>query len=208
MPLASSLSHRVLGLRTGDRCRARAAQRPRVVRPPYGRPATRCLARCQWWATPFPGNHIVARPAVSRWRRSTTGIDGQARQYFGLLDRLCPSSPARPPPSCWPGAIRFLALAEGSIRSGLDNLPPNLDEAARTLGRTPFARCAFPCAAATPDVPEILAAMILVLPSITVKELVQQRCCCGPFGFNPLATVRSKTPRAGLLEGRRPLRRC
>ena len=33
--------------------------------------------------------------------------------------------------------IRFLALAEGAIRSGLEKLPGHLDEAARSLGRTP-----------------------------------------------------------------------
>src|SRR5690606_25508046 len=33
--------------------------------------------------------------------------------------------------------IRFLALADGAIRSGLEKLPPHLDEAARNLGRTP-----------------------------------------------------------------------
>ena len=35
-------------------------------------------------------------------------------------------------------AIRFLALAEGAVRSGMEKLPPNLDEAARSLGRTPL----------------------------------------------------------------------
>ncbi len=33
--------------------------------------------------------------------------------------------------------IRFLALAEGAIRSGLEKLPAHLDEAARSLGKTP-----------------------------------------------------------------------
>ena len=33
--------------------------------------------------------------------------------------------------------IRFLALAEGAVRSGMEKLPPNLDEAARSLGKTP-----------------------------------------------------------------------
>jgi iron(III) transport system permease protein len=42
----------------------------------------------------------------------------------------------RPRPSSWRASIRFLTLAEGSIRSGLEKLPPHLDEAARSLGRT------------------------------------------------------------------------
>ena len=64
--------------------------------------------------------------------------------------------------------IRFLALAEGAVRSGMEKLPPNLDEAARSLGRTPL-RSAL--AVLLPLLsPAILTALVLVFVD-TIKEL-------------------------------------
>lgn len=80
--------------------------------------------------------------------------------------------------------IRFLALAEGALRSGMEKLPPNLDEAARSLGRTPFQ--------STRTVllpllrPAILTALVLVFVD-TIKEL-SATILLRPFGFNTLAT--------------------
>ncbi len=80
--------------------------------------------------------------------------------------------------------IRFLALAEGAVQSGLEKLPPNLDEAARSLGRSA------PASAATVLLPllrpAILTAGILVFVD-TVKEL-SATILLRPFGFNTLAT--------------------
>lgn len=81
-------------------------------------------------------------------------------------------------------SIRFMALADGAIRSGFEKLSPNLDEAARSLGRTP--------ARSASDVllpllrPAIFTAAILVFVD-TVKEL-SATIVLRPFGFNTLAT--------------------
>lgn len=80
--------------------------------------------------------------------------------------------------------VRFIALADGSIRAGLEKLPANIDEAARSLGQTstgsawlillPLLR------------PAILTAGVLVFVD-TVKEL-SATILLRPFGFNTLAT--------------------
>ena len=81
-------------------------------------------------------------------------------------------------------SIRFVALADGAIRSGMEKLPPHLDEAARSLGRNP--------AQSARDVllpllrPAIFTAAILVFVD-TVKEL-SATIVLRPFGFNTLAT--------------------
>lgn len=80
--------------------------------------------------------------------------------------------------------IRFLALAEGALRSGMEKLPPNLDEAARSLGRTPLASAR---AVLLPLLrPAILTALVLVFVD-TIKEL-SATILLRPFGFNTLAT--------------------
>ena len=81
--------------------------------------------------------------------------------------------------------IRFLALAEGSIRAALEKLPPNLDEAARSLGRTPAqsaARVLLPLLR-----PAVLTALVLVFVD-AAKEL-SATILLRPFGFNTLATL-------------------
>ena len=80
--------------------------------------------------------------------------------------------------------IRFLALAEGAIHSGLEKLPPHLDEAARSLGQTPSrsaARVLLPLLK-----PAIFTAAMLVFVD-TIKEL-SATILLRPFGFNTLAT--------------------
>lgn len=80
--------------------------------------------------------------------------------------------------------IRFLALAEGAIRGGYEKLPPNLDDAARSLGRSP--------AQSTIGVmlpllkPAIQTAAVLVFVD-TIKEL-SATMLLRPFGFSTLAT--------------------
>lgn len=80
--------------------------------------------------------------------------------------------------------IRFVALAEGAIRSGLDKLPGRLDEAARSLGRTPSQSAV---AVLLPLLkPAILTAAVLVFVD-TAKEL-SATILLRPFGFSTLAT--------------------
>ncbi len=95
-------------------------------------------------------------------------------------------------------SIRFLALADGAIRSGLDKLSPNLDEAARSLGRTPGQSAS--------DVllpllrPAIITAAILVFVD-TVKEL-SATIVLRPFNFDTLAThVYENASRGAVADG-------
>ena len=64
--------------------------------------------------------------------------------------------------------IRFLALAEGAVRSGLEKLPANLDEAARSLGKTPAQSAAIVLLPLLK--PAIFTALVLVFVD-TIKEL-------------------------------------
>ncbi|MER2534847.1 MAG: iron ABC transporter permease [Rhizobiaceae bacterium] len=80
--------------------------------------------------------------------------------------------------------IRFMALAESTMSAGLHKLPPNLDEAARCLGRTPLRATA---GVLLPLLkPAILTALVLVFVD-TVKEL-SATILLRPFGFSTLAT--------------------
>lgn len=114
--------------------------------------------------------------------RLDNGVDALARQFLGLsTGLLITGSAAAVIIAC---SIRFLALAEGAVRSGLEKLPPHLDEAARSLGRSP-AGSAF--AVLLPLLrPAILTATVLVFVD-TVKEL-SATILLRPFGFNTLAT--------------------
>ncbi|WP_274427026.1 ABC transporter permease [Chelativorans sp. YIM 93263] len=109
-------------------------------------------------------------------------FDALARDYAGFSTGLLLTGSATAVVlAC---SIRFLALAEGAIRAGMEKLPPNLDEAARSLGRSA------PRSAATVLLPllqpAILTAAILVFVD-TVKEL-SATILLRPFGFNTLAT--------------------
>ena len=114
--------------------------------------------------------------------RFDNGIDAAFRSTFGLSTGLLLSGTAAAVViAC---TIRFMALAEGAVRSGMEKLPPNLDEAARSLGRTPMRSAA---AVLLPLLqPAILTALVLVFVD-TVKEL-SATILLRPFGFNTLAT--------------------
>lgn len=114
--------------------------------------------------------------------RLDNGVDALARQWFGVsTGLLVTGSAAAVVLAC---VIRFLALAEGAVRSGLEKLPPHLDEAARSLGRTPLRSAAVVLLPLLK--PAILTAAVLVFVD-TVKEL-SATILLRPFGFNTLAT--------------------
>jgi len=121
-------------------------------------------------------------------------LDALARQYLGVSTGLLLSgSAAAVILAC---SIRFLALAESSIRSGIEKLPPNLDEAARSLGRTPAASA---YAVLLPLLgPAIFAASVLVFVD-TIKEL-SATILLRPFGFNTLATYVYENASRGVVE--------
>lgn len=93
-------------------------------------------------------------------------------------------------------SVRFLALAESSIRSGLEKLPPHLDEAARSLGRTPLQSAR---SVLLPLLgPAIFAGAVLVFVD-TIKEL-SATILLRPFGFNTLATFVYENASRGVVE--------
>jgi iron(III) transport system permease protein len=126
--------------------------------------------------------------------RFDNGVDALARTYLGVSTGLMMSgSVAAVILAC---SLRFLALAEGSIRSGIEKLPPNLDEAARSLGRTPLQSAYL---AVLPLLgPAIFTATVLVFVD-TVKEL-SATILLRPFGFNTLATYVYENASRGVVE--------
>jgi iron(III) transport system permease protein len=109
-------------------------------------------------------------------------LDAAMRSHFDLsTGLLLTGSAAGIIIAC---TIRFVALAEGAIRSGLEKLPARLDEAARSLGRTPSQSAA---SVLLPLLrPAILTAAVLVFVD-TAKEL-SATILLRPFGFSTLAT--------------------
>lgn len=82
-------------------------------------------------------------------------------------------------------SIRFLAVADSGIHAGLGKLPPNIDHAARNLGRSP--RQALMQVMLPLLRPAILTSLVLVFVD-TVKEL-SATILLRPIGFNTLATL-------------------
>lgn len=109
-------------------------------------------------------------------------LDAQMRAWFDVSTGLLLTGSATAIVlAC---SIRFLALAEGAIRSGLEKLPPNIDEAARSLGRSSLQSAA---SVTIPLLwPAIFTAGVLVFVD-TIKEL-SATILLRPFGFNTLAT--------------------
>ncbi len=114
--------------------------------------------------------------------RIDNAIDAAMRDMFGISTGLIfTGSAVAVVLVC---SIRFLALAEGSLRGGIEKLPPHLDEAARSLGRSPT-RAAV--GVMLPLLrPAVFTAGVLVFVD-TVKEL-SATILLRPFGFNTLAT--------------------
>ncbi|APH73293.1 iron ABC transporter permease [Aquibium oceanicum] len=126
--------------------------------------------------------------------RLDNAIDGFLRLNFGVSSGLLFTGTAGAVVlAC---SIRFLALAEGAIRSGMEKLPPHLDEAARSLGRSPLASAReilLPLLR-----PAILTAAVLVFVD-TVKEL-SATILLRPFGFSTLATHVYENASRGVIE--------
>jgi iron(III) transport system permease protein len=154
---------------------------------------TRLLVRLASLGYALPGT-ILGLGLLFALARFDNGIDALARDYLGVSTGLLLSgSAAAVILAC---SIRFLALAESSIRSGIEKLPPHLDEAARSLGRTPAASA---YAVLLPLLgPAIFAASVLVFVD-TIKEL-SATILLRPFGFNTLATYVYENASRGVIE--------
>lgn len=139
------------------------------------------LVRCASIGYALPGT-ILGLGLLFALARFDNIVDGFARSYLGIsTGLLLTGSAAAVVLAC---SIRFLALAEGAIRSGIEKLPPNLDEAARSLGHSPAqsaGKVLLPLLK-----PAIFTAAVLVFVD-TVKEL-SATILLRPFGFNTLAT--------------------
>jgi len=121
-------------------------------------------------------------------------VDMVARMHFGVsTGLLMTGSAAAVVLAC---TIRFLALAEGAVRSGLEKLPGSLDDAARSLGTPPLKSAVLILAPLLK--PAILTALVLVFVD-TVKEL-SATILLRPFGFNTLATLVYENASRGVVE--------
>lgn len=129
----------------------------------------------------LPGT-IMALGLLFSLARFDNWLDAQMREWFDVSTGLLLTGSATAIVlAC---SIRFLALAEGAIRSGLEKLPPNIDEAARSLGRSSLQSAA---SVTIPLLwPAIFTAGVLVFVD-TIKEL-SATILLRPFGFNTLAT--------------------
>ena len=144
-------------------------------------PLMRAAVRLASTGYALPGG-IIGIGLLFVLARFDNAVDALCRSLFGLsTGLLITGSAAAVVIGC---TIRFLALAEGAVRSGLAKLPPSLDEAARSLGRTPLASAR---SVLLPLLkPAILTALVLVFVD-TTKEL-SATILLRPFGFNTLAT--------------------
>lgn len=129
----------------------------------------------------LPGT-VLALGLLFALARFDNTIDAWARDLLGIsTGLLLTGSAAAVVLVC---SIRFLALAEGALRAGIDKLPPHLDEAARSLGRSPTRSAA---GVMLPLLkPAVFTAAVLVFVD-TVKEL-SATILLRPFGFDTLAT--------------------
>lgn len=157
------------------------------------RPGVLAMARLSTIGYALPGT-ILGLGLLFALARFDNAVDALARDWFGVSTGLLVSGTAGA--VIYACAIRFLALAEGTIRSGLEKLPRNIDDAARSLGCTP-ARSArvvlLPLLT-----PAIMTAGVLVFVD-TVKEL-SATILLRPFGFSTLATHVYENASRGVVE--------
>jgi iron(III) transport system permease protein len=151
------------------------------------------LARLATVGYALPGT-ILGLGLLIALARFDNFVDGLARDYAGFSTGLLLTGSATAVVlAC---TIRFLALAEGAVQAGLEKLPPNLDEAARSLGRS--AQGSAVTVLLPLLKPAIFTAGILVFVD-TVKEL-SATILLRPFGFNTLATFVYENASRGAVE--------
>jgi iron(III) transport system permease protein len=143
--------------------------------------AMRILVRLASIGYALPGG-IIGLGLLFVLARFDNAVDGFLRNALGVsTGLLITGTAAAVVLAC---TIRFLALAEGAVRSGMEKLPPNIDDAARSLGRTPLTSA---LTVLLPLLkPAILTALVLVFVD-TIKEL-SATILLRPFGFETLAT--------------------
>lgn len=157
------------------------------------KPEMAAIARVATLGYALPGT-ILGLGLLFVFAGFDNGVDALARSVFGISTGLLISgSAAAVILAC---TLRFIALAEGSIRSGMEKLPPNIDEAARSLGRTPL-QTAYSVVLPLLG-PALFTAAVLVFVD-TIKEL-SATILLRPFGFNTLATYVYENASRGVVE--------
>jgi len=109
-------------------------------------------------------------------------LDGHLRNLFGISSGLLLTGSGAA--LIFAYVIRFMAMAEGNLENGLSKISPNLDMAARSLGRN--RRQALGEVLLPLMRPAIAGAALLVFVDV-VKEL-SATILLRPFGMNTLAT--------------------
>ncbi|QDZ01669.1 iron ABC transporter permease [Nitratireductor mangrovi] len=155
--------------------------------------AVGALARLASSGYAMPGT-ILGLGLLFSLSRIDNVVDALAREHLGFSTGLLfTGSAAAVVLAC---SVRFLALAEGAIHSGLEKLPPHIDEAARSLGHAPGAtarKVLIPLLK-----PALFTAAVLVFVD-TVKEL-SATILLRPFGFSTLATHVYENASRGVVE--------
>ncbi|WP_082074901.1 ABC transporter permease [Martelella endophytica] len=147
-----------------------------------GTRASRGLARLATLGYGVPGT-VLAIGVLIPLAALDNGFDGLMRATFGISTGLVLTGSGFA--IVYACTVRFLAMAEGNIDSGFAKLSPNLDNAARTLGRTP-GRALF--SVLLPNMQPALATAALLVFIETLKEL-SATILLRPFNFNTLATL-------------------
>ncbi len=109
-------------------------------------------------------------------------VDGLARSTLGISTGLLISGSGAI--IVYAYVVRFMAMAEGSIDGGFKKLPPHLDMAARSLGRTAFGTLT---QVLLPLMRPALATAFLLVFVDSIKEL-SATIMLRPFGINTLST--------------------
>lgn len=109
-------------------------------------------------------------------------LDAVMRQYLGVSTGLLLTGSGFALVFAY--VVRFMAMAEGSLENGFSKISPNIELAARNLGRSEMQ--AFRTVLLPLMRPAIIAASILVFVDV-VKEL-SATILLRPFGMNTLAT--------------------
>ncbi len=144
-------------------------------------PLTDASARLAATGYALPGT-VLALGLMIPLAALDNGIDAWVREHLGLSTGLLMSGTLFAVTIAL--VIRFLAVALGSIESGLQRISPNLDAAARTLGAGSFSalmRVHMPMLG-----PALAAAALLVFVD-AMKEL-PATLLMRPFNFETLAT--------------------
>ena len=144
-------------------------------------PFTNFVARASGLGYAVPGT-VLALGLLIPLAAFDNAIDAFFRATFGISTGLIISGSILALVIAY--AVRFLAVALGSIESGLERISPNLDAAARALGETSFSalrRVHLPLL-----LPALGAAGLLVFVD-SMKEL-PATLLLRPFNFETLAT--------------------